>query len=105
MEEGERHTADSDLGQLGVQLETLAIRARLLLRAIAFCTVCALLVSMVVVALFVAAIFDLHLSRIIAMLFILAMFSLIGGLIYFLRELYQATRTLRIGLSGKRRIV
>ncbi|HXR20900.1 MAG TPA: DUF2721 domain-containing protein [Steroidobacteraceae bacterium] len=79
---------------------TLTLRARLLGRAIALCTICALLVSMVVVALFLGALFDFRLSLTIAILFIVAMLSFIGGLSLFLREVFVATRSLRIGLRA-----
>lgn len=102
LERGESDTHESELGELGGRLATLARRARLLGSAIALCTVCALLVSMVVVALFLGSLFDIHLSVLIAMLFIIAMLSFIGGLIMFLREVFLATRTLRIGLRSPR---
>lgn len=104
LERGESSTHESQLGELGGQLSTLEQRARLLGRAIALCTVCALLVSVVVVALFLGSLFDIHLSVLIAVLFIVAMLSFIGGLIMFLREVFLATRTLRIGLraAGRR---
>lgn len=98
LERGEIHAHESELGELGGQLSTLALRARLLGRAIALCTICALLVSMVVVALFLGSLLDIHLSVPIAILFIVAMLSFIGGLVMFLREVFLATRTLRIGL-------
>ena len=55
---------------------------------------------MVVVALFLGALFNFHLSVVIAVLFIVAMLSFIGGLMMFLREVFVATRTLRIGLRA-----
>lgn len=100
LELGESKTHQSELGELGGRLSTLALRARLLGRAITLCTVCALLVSMVVVALFLGALFNFHLSVVIAVLFIVAMLSFIGGLMMFLREVFVATRTLRIGLRA-----
>lgn len=80
------------------RLYTLTVRARLLGRAIALSTICALLVSMVVVTLFIGALLEIHVGLVIAAEFIVAMFSLIGALVYFLREVFLATRTLRIGL-------
>ena len=59
--------------------------------------------SMVVVALFLGAFVRFPLSLVIAALFIVAMFSFIGGLLLFLREVFVATRTLRIGLTGTAR--
>jgi hypothetical protein len=104
LENSESATHELDMNDLHRRLQTLAVRARLLGRAITLCTFCALLVSMVVVALFVGAFVNLHLSRIIAVLFIVAMVSFIGGLLLFLREVFVATRSLRIGLRGARRV-
>lgn len=102
LELGESDTHESELEALGGRLSTLAQRSRLLGRAIALCTVCALLVSMVVVALFLGALLNFHLALVIAILFIVAMLSFIGGLILFLREVFLATRSLRIGLRADR---
>jgi hypothetical protein len=100
LELGESKTHDSELGELGDRLLTLELRARLLGRAIALCTICALLVSMVVVTLFLGAFVNFRLSLVIATLFIVSMLSFIGGLLLFLREVYVATKHLRIGLRG-----
>jgi len=102
LEQKERDTHASDMHVLGGALRTLERRARVLGRAIALCTICALLVSMVVVTLFLGAFVSLHVSLIIATLFIVAMISFIGGLLLFLREVFVATRALRIGLTGTR---
>src|SRR5271165_5571908 len=73
LEHGESRTLDGDLQELHGTLLTLALRARLLGNAIALCTICALLVSTVVVSLFLGALLDLNLSLVIAILFIVAM--------------------------------
>jgi hypothetical protein len=78
-------------------LVAIAARARLLGIAIALFTICALLVSMVVITLFLGAFFDFALTRIIALLFIAAMLSFVGALLCFLREVFIATAALRIG--------
>src|ERR1039458_7948475 len=62
LELGESKTHESDLSDLGERLSTLEVRARLLGRAIALCTICALLVSMVVVALFLGALLNFRLA-------------------------------------------
>ena len=90
----ESKTAGSDMSDLHDRVMTLALRSRLLGRAIALCTICALLVSLVVVTLFLGALFNVHVALIIAAQFIVAMFSFIGGLLFFLREVFVATRTL-----------
>ena len=99
LELGEGKTEEIGLSELGGRLSTLELRARLLGRAIALCTICALLVAMVVVALFLGALLNFRLSLVIAILFIVAMLSFIAGLSLFLREVFVATRTLRIGLQ------
>jgi len=100
LEQHEASTHERDMHELRGSLNTLARRSRLLGRAIALCTICALLVSMVVVALFLGAFVDFRLAPVIATLFIVAMLSFIGGLLLFLREVFIATSALRIGLRG-----
>ena len=78
-------------------LATLALRAKLINRAIALCTTTALLICTVVASLFIASLFTVEVGEWIAALFIAAMFLLIGALIYFLREVFTATRSVRIG--------
>lgn len=102
LERSEGETLEGDMSELHRRVHSLAVRARLLGRAITLCTICALLVSMVVVALFVGAFVNFHLSLVVSVLFIIAMFSFIGGLLLFLREVFVATRTLRIGLRSPR---
>jgi hypothetical protein len=102
LEGSESRTPESGISELQDRLVTLALRSRLLGRAIALCTICALLVSLVVVTLFVGALLDIHVSLVIAALFIFAMLSFIGALVLFLREVFVATRTLRIGLRQAR---
>lgn len=80
------------------QLAALARRAGLMNRAITLSTICALLVALVVVTLFLSAFFDFDLSTPIALMFIIAMLSLIGALLLFLREVVLAIRSLRIGV-------
>jgi hypothetical protein len=102
LERTEGDTHELDMHELHSRLETLAQRARMLGSAITLCTICALLVSTVVVALFVGAFVNFHLSLVVSVLFVVAMLSFIGGLVLFLREVFVATRTLRIGLRGGR---
>jgi uncharacterized protein involved in exopolysaccharide biosynthesis len=58
--------------------------------------VAALLICVVIVTLFLAALLQVSASRWIAGLFILAMLALVGGLISFLREIFVATASVRI---------
>lgn len=88
--------------ELHQPLAALAQRGRLLGVAIALCTVCALLVSVVVVVLFLAESFNFRVTYVIDALFIAAMLSFIGAILCFLREVFIATTTLRIGLRRPR---
>lgn len=96
--EGEYH--DLPLGDdrhvLRDRLAVLSRRSRLINRAITLCTICALLVCLLIVTLFVLALLDVSGSRWIAGLFVLAMLALIGGLITFLQEISIATASVRI---------
>jgi len=60
-------------------------------RAITLCTICALLICVVIATLFLGSEFAVDPSRVVGLLFITAMLSLIGGLVCFLREIALAT--------------
>jgi hypothetical protein len=97
----EASTPEAEIPELRQLLTVLARRARLLSYAITLCTICALLVSLVVVTLFLGAYFHWDMSLPIALMFSIAMLSFVAGLLLFLREIYLATRALRIGLRHK----
>ena len=84
--------------ELHEPLATLARRGRLLNIAITLCTICALLVAVVVVVLFLGESFNFRISYAIDTLFIAAMLSFIGAILCFLREVFIATSALRFGL-------
>ena len=79
------------------ELRALTRRARLINRAISLATTSALLICGVVTVLFVGAFAGFDTSTLVGVVFIGAMLSLIAGLIYFLREVHVAIRSLRIG--------
>lgn len=97
-----RSAAPTDYPVHQQQLNVLGKRARLMNRAITLCTICALLVAFVVVALFVGAFVDFDLSTTIALMFIVAMLSFIAALLCFLREVFLAISALRIGMRELR---
>jgi hypothetical protein len=78
------------------ELAQLEVRRHVASWAINFCTCAALLVCVVVTTLFVDAFFDTDLKWLAGLLFIGSMLTLISGLGCFLREVYLATRTMRI---------
>jgi hypothetical protein len=79
------------------ELVILRRRAHLSSWAINFAATSALLVSLVIVTLFIDAMIATRLRWVVAFLFIFSMLSLIAGVICFLREVYLATHTLKIG--------
>lgn len=86
---------EQDLDRLRMDLRTLLRRSRLVNWGISLCTFSALLICLVVAALFVGAFLRIEVSDVIALVFIGAMLSLVGGLITFLGEIYLATGSIR----------
>ncbi len=84
---------------LSKELKFLWKRARLINRAFSLCTMCALMICVVVVMLFFSHIASTNLSKPISLSFITAMIFLTGALLMSLREIYLATGSLRRGLE------
>jgi hypothetical protein len=90
--------ADSDTARdLHGRLAVLSSRATFINRAIGLCVLSGLLVSLVVAALFVSSSLRLDLAVPISVTFVFALFSLAASLVYFLREVFIATRALSFG--------
>jgi hypothetical protein len=90
-------TTEDALGKVQAELRTLSQRAHLIHRAITLSTSCALLVCLVIVALFVGVALGRDLSMLIVVLFIAALCAFIGGLVSFLLEIRAATSSLHFG--------
>lgn len=96
----EAKLADSTAADRKAHHDSLAIlsrRARFINLAITLCTITALFVSAVVATLFFGGFFGFDASLPVAILFIGAMAALFIGLLCFLREIFLATASLRIG--------
>lgn len=78
-------------------LRVLSRRARLVGWSISLCTTCALFVCTIIVLLFLEALLATYFRGVVPLLFIMAMLAFILGLLFFLREIYLATASLRIG--------
>lgn len=89
---GEKEHSDTQ-----ARLVLLSKRARLIYTAISLSALCALLICSAIVILFLEVFLSLEIPSVIGVLFILAMLSFIFALLCFLREVYIATTTLRIG--------
>jgi polyferredoxin len=83
------------------ELRSLARRARLINRAITLCVLSALLICAVIGGLFITAYYawSPDLTRVVAGIFGAALLALTAGLLFFLREVYLATATLRFGVK------
>jgi Protein of unknown function (DUF2721) len=79
------------------ELAIYSRRASLINRAITFCTITALLICAVIATLFVGAFLAFDASLIVAVLFVSAVSAFFVGLLCFLREIFVATKALRIG--------
>jgi hypothetical protein len=80
------------------ELRVLARRARLINMAITFTVLAALLVCVSIGGLFLDAYWQRSLTSLVAWIFGVSLVALIVGLGLFLREIYVATATLRIGI-------
>jgi hypothetical protein len=98
LEDAAPGTVATDLRDRQEQLRVLGRRARLANRAITLSVICALLVALVVVSIFLNQFIKVDLSTIVALLFILGMLSLISALLLFLREVFLAIAALKIGI-------
>ena len=87
--------------ELHNELSMLERRRYITSNAITMFTVAALLVCLVIVALFIEVMVDVPLNEIIGLLFILSTLGLVIGLSYFLREVHLSSNTVRIRV-GKR---
>jgi hypothetical protein len=84
------------------EIRILYRRAYLVNGAITLSTTCALLICVVISALFLWDALGLRLAFFIAILFVLAMLALIGSFVYLLQEIFIATSTLSM---RRRRII
>lgn len=83
-----------------LELGALRKRAHLANWAINACAATALLICVVIAALFFDAFLGTRLKLMVGWLFILSMAALIAGLVCFISEVYAATHSLRIGPPG-----
>jgi hypothetical protein len=86
-----------DAVRLETDLSTLSRRAKLINRAITLCTITALLVCAVVITLFVGVFLRFETWLFVAFFFVGGMSAFFAGLLVFLREIFLATKSLRIG--------
>ena len=81
------------------ELETLERRRHVSSVAITSCVLAALLVCMVIAALFLEVVFGVALKWLVAALFISATGALVVGLSFFLSEVRLSTQTIRLAIA------
>lgn len=87
-----------DEGGLANELANLERRRHFASSAITACTLSALLVCIVIAALFAEVLLQVELKVLVGLLFTGSTLALVVGLAYFLREVHLATQTIRIRL-------
>lgn len=94
-----RETASHDEGRIRGQLVILSRRADLLRTAIVLASLNVLLDSLLIIVLFLTALFRLEVAWLISALFIAAMLALIASLIVFILDLNQSLAAVRVDLG------
>lgn len=89
--------AAAEAAAIKTHLRVLSRRAKMINLALTFCTMTALLVCSVIAVLFSGSFVQFDITMTVSLLFIMAMFLLVMGLLWFLREIFLATASLRIG--------
>ena len=84
------------------ELDILYGRAHLINAAITLATGCGLLICLVIAMLFLGDTTSLPLDKYVAGCFVLAVFGLIGAFVFFLREIFIASRHLRLAHIARR---
>jgi hypothetical protein len=97
LEDRLENTRPELLASLRADLAILSRRAKLISLAITLCTTTALLVCTVIAMMFLSASLQFDATIPVVLLFIGAMLTFFLGLLWFLREIYVATVSLRIG--------
>ncbi len=90
---------DQQADQHQAQLQVLARRARLISRAIMFTSISLFASAILIITLFLAALFKLEAAILIIVLFVACMASLIIGLIFFLIDVNLSLSTLKLEID------
>ena len=89
--------------RLRTELEILYHRARILRTSIALAIVSVLMAALLIISLFLAALFHLEAGVAIAAFFIICLTSLIASLIYFLMDINQSLAAFKLTLETTRK--
>jgi hypothetical protein len=92
----QRECAEADRQRLAGQVEILYRRARLIRLSILLSGVSALLASVLIIVLFLTALWKLEVGLVISLLFIACMVSLSGSLVAFIRDINLSLGALKL---------
>lgn len=101
LSEARQKTAGQPQGHLLSQLGILQRRARLIRLSIGLATFSLLMAAILVIALFLAALFQLEIGLAVACSFVVCMGSLVGSLVVFLRDINLALEALKLDIEGR----
>jgi hypothetical protein len=95
------NTTDTRRDKIAAQLQILWRRARLIRLAIALASVSALAAAILIIVLFLTALWQIETSWIIVILFIVCMMCLIGSLALFIHDINQSLAALKLELEAE----
>ncbi len=87
----------AEIARLHDELAILSKRASMIYIAVTLGVTSALLVCIVIATIFASVLLKINITIVVAIFFIAAMLVLIGALVAFLRDVFLATASLRIG--------
>ena len=94
------NTTETRRVKIAAQLQILWRRARLIRLAIALASVSALAAAILIIVLFLTALWQIETSWIIVILFIVCMLCLIGSLALFIHDINQSLAALKLELEA-----
>jgi hypothetical protein len=100
----QRECAEADRQRLAGQVEILYRRARLIRLSILLSGVSALLASVLIIVLFLTALWKLEVGLVISLLFIACMVSLSGSLVAFIRDINLSLGALKLELDYEKAV-
>ena len=95
------NTTETRRDKIAAQLQILWRRARLIRLAITLASVSALAAAILIIALFLTALWQMETSWIIVVLFIVCMLCLIGSLALFIHDINQSLAALKLELEAE----
>ncbi|GAH39646.1 unnamed protein product, partial [marine sediment metagenome] len=95
------NTTETRRDKIAAQLQILWRRARLIRLAIALASVSALAAAILIIVLFLTALWQIETSWIIVILFIVCMMCLIGSLALFIHDINQSLAALKLELEAE----